>query len=65
MAFEKRYPNRKDSRRVYRSRAKRVSASCRNHGSCKWCLGNRLHARLKGDVAASQALRELATQAAQ
>jgi hypothetical protein len=23
--------------------AKRVSKNCRNHGSCEWCRGNRLH----------------------
>lgn len=23
--------------------AKRVSRSCRNHGECPWCRGNRLH----------------------
>ena len=24
------------------NRSKRVSRSCRNHGSCAWCRGNRL-----------------------
>lgn len=25
------------------NRAKRVDRSCRNHGGCSWCKGNRLH----------------------
>lgn len=27
--------------------AKSVSHQCRNHGSCKWCLGNRMYKHLK------------------
>lgn len=42
MAFEKRYPNRKDWRKAYR-RSKAFDRSCRVHGSCGWCLGNRMH----------------------
>jgi hypothetical protein len=28
-------------------RAKAVSMSCRCHGSCPWCRGNRMHKHLK------------------
>lgn len=26
---------------------KAVAKSCRNHGNCEWCLGNRLYKNLK------------------
>ena len=42
MSFDKDYPNRKDHRKPY-YRSKRFDRSCRNHGSCPWCLGNRTH----------------------
>lgn len=32
----------KEHRRPYRG-AKAVAKSCRNHGSCPYCKGNRLH----------------------
>lgn len=32
----------KEKRKPYRG-AKSVSGSCRNHGGCSWCEGNRLH----------------------
>lgn len=32
----------KEHRKPYRG-GKTVSAGCRNHGGCEWCLGNRLH----------------------
>lgn len=25
------------------NKAKRMCGGCKNHGSCKWCLGNREH----------------------
>lgn len=33
------YPRKRDSRRF--------DPSCRNHGSCKWCMQGRLFARMK------------------
>ncbi len=42
MGFDNNYPNRKDRRQPYR-RSKRHTKSCRNHGSCAWCQGNRNH----------------------
>lgn len=32
----------KEHRKPYRG-FKRIDKSCRNHGSCGWCLGNRMH----------------------
>ena len=42
MSFEHNYPNRKDHRKPYR-KSKAIDRSCRSHGSCPWCRGNRLH----------------------
>jgi hypothetical protein len=43
MGFDKRYPNRKDWRRQYRPNRRGSVRSCRPHGGCPWCLGNRRH----------------------
>jgi hypothetical protein len=42
MAFDNHYPNRKDWRKKFH-KAKAVDRTCRNHGSCPYCLGNRTH----------------------
>lgn len=36
----------KEHRQPYRH-SKRFDKSCRNHGGCGWCLGNRLHSNRK------------------
>lgn len=41
--FDKHYPHRKDWRKPYR-RSQAFDRSCRPHGSCAWCRGDRLHA---------------------
>lgn len=33
--------------------------TCRPHGTCDWCRGNRLHSRIKRDEASKQALKEI------
>lgn len=38
--------------------AKRVSKSCRNHGSCEWCRGNRLHNTYKKEEQVKQLEKE-------
>jgi hypothetical protein len=45
MSFDVEYPNRKDSRKPYYRRAKRMDRTCRNHGSCSRCVADRLHRR--------------------
>jgi hypothetical protein len=42
MSFDKDYPNRKDWRRPY-YKSKAFDRSCRNHGDCDWCRGDKLH----------------------
>ncbi len=46
MSFDKYYPNRKDRRKKY-SGAKSVDRSCRCHGGCSYCEGNRMHSTIK------------------
>ena len=42
MALDKAIKSGKEHRKPYR-KAKAIDASCRNHGNCPWCLGNRLN----------------------
>lgn len=37
---------------------KRVDSTCRNHGSCDWCKGNRLHHSDKGIMVSNEQLKE-------
>lgn len=46
MAFDNQYKNRKDKRKEYFG-SKRFDKSCRNHGSCGYCKGNRTHSNRK------------------
>lgn len=42
MSMDKAIEHGKEKRKQYRG-AKAVDCTCRNHGSCEWCLSNRLH----------------------
>lgn len=42
MSFDKDYPNRKDKRKPYKG-SKAFDGSCRPHGKCDYCRGNRMH----------------------
>jgi hypothetical protein len=42
MSLDKAIASGKEKRKPYRGSA-RFDHSCRNHGSCGWCLGNRTH----------------------
>ena len=42
MSLDKAIEHGKEKRRPYRG-AKAVDATCRNHGSCRWCVENRRH----------------------
>lgn len=57
MSLDKSIKSRKEYRKPYRD-AKAVDCTCRNHGSCKWCHGNRTHKNDKRELAAEQELRE-------
>ena len=46
MGLEKAIEYGKEHRKPYRYKknyAKSVDHTCRNHGTCPWCKGNRLH----------------------
>ncbi len=47
MSLDKAIKHGKEKRKPYRG-AKAVDATCRNHGGCPWCKGNRLHKHKKG-----------------
>ena len=42
MALDKAISHGKEKRKPYKG-GKAVFASCRNHGNCGWCEGNRLY----------------------
>lgn len=46
MSLNKAIEYKKEKRKPYR-KAKKIDKSCRNHGSCKWCLDNRLYSSKK------------------
>lgn len=46
MSLNKAIKSGKEKRKPYRG-AKRVSKSCQNHGSCEYCLSNRLYKNKK------------------
>lgn len=58
MSFDnKHYPNRKDNRRTYEYEySKSVDRTCRNHGSCGFCEGNRTINTKKTKLAAKSEL---------
>ena len=46
MSLDKAIKAGKEHRKPYRG-SKAHTCSCRNHGSCSWCLSNRTHANKK------------------
>ena len=42
MSLDKAIEHKKEKRKPYRG-AKSIDKSCRNHGDCPWCNGNRKH----------------------
>ena len=46
MALDKAIEAGKEKRKPYKG-AKAVDCSCRNHGSCPWCTGNRTYRNIR------------------
>lgn len=46
MSLDKSTQHGKDHRKPYRG-AKTIDRTCRNHGGCEWCRGNREYANRK------------------
>lgn len=57
MAFDKKYPNRKDKRKPYID-SREVDATCRSHGSCPYCAENRKINEKKKKKSADEKLKE-------
>ena len=57
MSFDNEYKNRKDRRKRY-YRSGRFDVSCRPHGSCPYCLGNRTHKHNKKELSAREQIKE-------
>ena len=57
MSLDKAIQHGKEHRRPYTG-AKAIDRTCRNHGSCEWCQGNRQYASRKKAEAAESRLRD-------
>ena len=57
MSLNKSIQSGKEHRKPYRG-TKDKDYTCRNHGSCGWCKGNRTHKNDKRELAAEQELSE-------
>ena len=57
MSLDKAIEHGKEKRKVYTG-AKAIDKTCRNHGSCCWCKGNRMYTSNKRKEASEQRMRE-------
>lgn len=57
MSLEKAIEHGKEKRKPYIG-AKAVDCTCRNHGSCEWCKGNRTYKNSKKNLKAEQEIKE-------
>jgi 5-methylcytosine-specific restriction endonuclease McrA len=55
--LDKSIQHNKEYREEYR-KAKRFDRSCRNHGSCPYCQGNREHSNKKRELSAKEKEKE-------
>ena len=58
MSLNKAIEHGKEKRKPYTG-SKAIDCTCRNHGSCGWCLSNRLYQQLKMDESSKQAFEEM------
>lgn len=57
MSLNKSIAHGKERRKPYQG-AKAIDRTCRNHGSCWWCKGNRIHNSNKREDQQAQKLKE-------
>lgn len=57
MSLDKAIEHGKEKRKPYYG-SKAIDCSCRNHGTCEWCLSNRTIQQQKIEEAMKQALEE-------
>ena len=57
MSLDKAIQHKKERRKPYHG-AQAVDATCRNHGSCQWCEGNRTYKFRKKEIQLESELEE-------
>ena len=57
MSLDKAIKYRKEKRKKYR-KSEAFDCSCRNHGSCSYCHGNRVHKYRKAEYSADEEIEE-------
>lgn len=57
MPLDKAIKHGKEKRRPYRG-AKAIDHTCRNHGTCKFCMRNRLYSLRKADTRSREMMKE-------
>ena len=57
MSLDKSITHGKEHRKLYWG-AKAIDRTCRNHGGCEWCKGNRTHKNDKSELRQVQELEE-------
>lgn len=63
MSLDKAIIHGKEHRKQYEG-AKSIDKTCRNHGSCSWCRGNRTWKNNKRELSAKQEIEEYEEEAA-
>lgn len=62
MGLEKAMEHNKEHRKPFVKEtgtyAKSIDCTCRNHGGCDWCFGNRIHKNQKRELSNRQMLKE-------
>lgn len=58
MALDKAIQHGKEKRKPYMKYCEQVDKTCRPHGGCPHCKGNRLHNRLKKEYHAQMDIKE-------
>ena len=57
MSLNKSIEHGKEHRKPYRG-AKAVDSTCRNHGGCDWCKGNRMYRNDKQNLKIEQKIKD-------
>ena len=61
MSHDKAIETGKEKRKQYRG-SKNFDYSCRNHGSCSWCQGNRMHKHTKKECSCNEQENDIESQ---
>jgi hypothetical protein len=58
MSLDKRIAKGEEKRKPYFD-SRRFDSTCRNHGTCPWCHGNRTHKNKKQEISCEQQEKEV------